>query len=146
MLTSAAAFAAPPKDADFHLPPQPKVRPAGMPPGYVLVSPCIQGMGEHWANPNNLEGTIFGTLQGKVIFSEAMVPVTGLNKGYRDPNLRALPGHTIDHVSVEWHPKGHEGLPFPHYDVHAYYITLPQQRAICPNGLPDPDAKMSMKM
>ena len=36
------------------LPPQPKVRPAGIPAGALLVSPCVKGMGEHWANPRGL--------------------------------------------------------------------------------------------
>lgn len=146
MLSTAQSFAASVKSETLQIPPQPKVRPAGLPAGYVMVSPCIQAMGEHWANPKDLTGTIYGTYKGKTIFSEAMIPVTNLNKGYTDPNLKALSGHTIDHVSIEWHPNGHEGLPFPHYDVHAYYISLAQQRAICPNGIPDPDAKMDMKM
>ncbi len=111
-----------------------------------MVSPCVQGMGEHWANPKDLTAPIYGTLNGKVIFSESMIPLTSLNKGYNEPNLAALPGHTINHVSIEWHPKGHEGMPVPHYDIHAYYVTYAQQKAICPNGIPDPDAKMDMKV
>lgn len=130
----------------MQLPPQPKVRPAGMPAGYVMVSPCVQGMGEHWANPNDLTAPIYGTINGKVIFSESMIPLTTLQKGYNEPNLAPLPGHSIDHVSIEWHPKGHPGMPVPHYDVHAYYISYAQQKALCPNGIPDPDAQMDMKM
>jgi hypothetical protein len=51
------------------LPPQPAVRPAGMPAGYVMVSPCVATMGEHWANPNNLNEPIYGTYEGKPIFT-----------------------------------------------------------------------------
>jgi len=43
------------------LPPQPKVHPAGIPKDALLFSPCIVGMGEHWANPKNLPvGPIYG--------------------------------------------------------------------------------------
>jgi hypothetical protein len=143
-LSGAAALAAPPPGG-MQLPPQPKVRPAGIPVSYLMVSPCIQGMGEHWANPKDLTAPIYGTYKGKVIFSEIMVPLKTLNKGFNYPNLAALPGHMIDHVSIEWHPKGHEGMPIPHYDVHAYYVAYTQQTAICPNGIPDPDAAMAMK-
>jgi hypothetical protein len=140
--TALAAAAAPP---GMQLPPQPKTRPAGMPAGYLMVSPCVAGMGEHWANPRNLLAPIYGTYQGKVIFSEIMVPLKTLNSGFNYGNLKALPGHAIDHVSIEWHPKGHTGMLVPHYDVHAYYIPYTQQVKLCPHGLPDPDAKgMSM--
>jgi hypothetical protein len=103
-------------------------------------------MGEHWANPKNMTAPIYGTMNGKVIFSEIMVPLKTLNAGFNFPDLVALPGHSINHVSIEWHPKGHEGMPIPHYDVHAYYITYAQQRALCPGGIPDPDGHASMKM
>lgn len=143
-LCTAAALAAPPMPA-MQLPPQPKTRPAGMPQQYVMVSPCIQGMGEHWANPKDLTAPIYGTYEGKVIFSEIMIPLSQLNKGFNYPNLTALPGHSIDHVSIEYHPKGHEGMTIPHYDFHAYYVAYDQQKAICPNGAPDPDSSVGMR-
>lgn len=128
----------------MQLPPQPKVHPAGIPASYMLVSPCVAGMGDHWANPKDLTQPIYGTANGKVVFSEIMVPLTVLNKGFNEPNLAALPGHTIDHVAIEWHPKGHPGMPIPHYDIHAYYISYAEQKALCPHGIPDPDASMKM--
>ncbi|HKU68817.1 MAG TPA: DUF5602 domain-containing protein [Candidatus Baltobacteraceae bacterium] len=144
--TMTSALAAPPSGGMPPLPPQPKVRPAGMPTGYVMVSPCIQGMGEHWANLKDMSAPIYGTHNGKPIFSEIMVPLKTLNAGFNYPNLATLPGYKIDHVSIEYHPKGHEGMMIPHYDIHAYYITYAQQKAICPNGIPDPDAAAAMKM
>jgi hypothetical protein len=137
LASSVAALAAPP----MQLPPQPATRPAGIPAGYMLVSPCIRGMGEHWANPKNLQEPIYGTVNGKIVFTEIMVPRSTLDAGFNYPNLRALPGYTIDHLSIEWHPHGHAGMPIPHYDFHAYYVSYAQQRAICPNGAPDPDAQ-----
>jgi hypothetical protein len=38
---------------------------------------------------------IYGSLNGKVIFSEIMVPLTVLNKGFNEPNLTPLPGNKI---------------------------------------------------
>lgn len=143
-MTAGAASAAAP--AGMQLPPQPKVRPAGIPVGYMLVSPCIRGMGDHWANLKDMTAPIYGTDGKKVVFSEIMVPLKTLNSGFNYPALGALQGHTIDHVAIEWHPKGHEGMPIPHYDVHAYYVSVAQTKAICPSGIPDPDAARDMKM
>ena len=141
-LSAAGAFAAPPKGLD--LPPQPKVRPAGMPSGFVMVSPCVQHMGEHWANVTSktgLTGPIYGTYKGKVVFSEIMVTQKQLQQGFSYTNLTALPGHTIDHVNLDFEPHGHPGMPFPHYDIHAFYISTPDQMKICPNGVADPSMK-----
>lgn len=141
-LSTAAALAAPPMKGMPQLPPQPKVRPAGIPAGVVMLSPCIATMGEHWAALKNMPtGPIYGVYKGKPVFSEIMVSVDQLKKGFSWGNLRALPGYTIDHVDLAYEPKGHEGFPVPHYDVHAYYISPAQQAQICPNGIPDPAMK-----
>ncbi|MBV8722096.1 MAG: hypothetical protein JO277_08100, partial [Candidatus Eremiobacteraeota bacterium] len=47
----------------------------------------------------------------------------------------------IDHVDFAFEPHGHEGLPVPHYDIHAYYVSPAVQATICPNGIPDPAMK-----
>ncbi len=126
------------------LPPQPKDRPAGIPASAMLVSPCVAGMGEHWAALKDLPlGPIYGTYQGKPIFTEIMVTQTQLAHGFSYDNIRALPGYTINHVDFEFEPHGHEGLPVPHYDVHAYYISHAEQEKICPDGIPDPAMKPS---
>jgi len=136
----AAAIAAPPMK--MQLPPQPKVRPAGLPKDVVMVSPCVATMGEHWMNLKNAPtGPIYGTYNGKPVFSEIMVTVEQLKKGFAWGNLRPLPGYKIDHVDLRYEPKGHEGLPVPHYDLHAYYISYADQAKICPNGIPDPSMK-----
>ncbi len=135
------AVAAPSKGMP-QLPPQPQVHPAGIPSGAVMVSPCIQTMGEHWAVLKNLPlGPIYGTWNGKPVFTEIMVSVAQLKKGFSYANLRALPGYHIDHVDVAFEPNGHEGFPVPHYDVHAYYVSAADQAKICPNGIPDPAMK-----
>lgn len=131
---AAAAAAAPP--AMPPLPPQPKVRPAGIPADALLVSPCVKGMGEHWANPKNLPfGPIYGTYDGKPVFSEVMIDKRSFASGKSFVDvLKPLPGYKIDHVDIEYVPYGHAGYPIPHYDVHAYYVAHPQHQAYCPNG------------
>jgi hypothetical protein len=134
----AAAFAAAPSGG-MQLPPQPKVRPAGMPADAVMVSPCVASMGEHWIDMKNAPlGPIYGTYKGKVVFTEIMPTLKQLQQGFSYANIRALPGYTIDHIDVAFEPKGHEGLMVPHYDIHAYYITRAEQMKICPKGIPDP--------
>ena len=142
-LIAVLALAASPAFAQtngMQLPPQPKTRPEGMPAGYVMVSPCVQTMGEHWANPKNMQAPIYGTYKGKLVFSEIMVPKAQFEKGFNYSDLTALPGHTINHVDIEYHPHGHEGMPIPHYDIHAYYVPHAVHMRYCPNGVPDPDA------
>lgn len=145
--TASTLAATPTKGAMPPLPPQPKVHPAGIPSNFVKVSPCVQRMGEHWADIKSktaLTGPIYGTYQGKPIFSEIMVTQKQLQQGFTFLDLRPLPGYAIDHVDFEFEPQGHAGMPFPHYDVHAYYISAAAQAKICPSGEPNPAMKPSM--
>jgi hypothetical protein len=86
-------------------------------------------------------GPIYGVYDGKPVFTEIMVSVKQLQEGFSYANLLALPGYTIDHVDFRYEPNGHAGMPVPHYDLHAYYVTAAAQAAICPNGIPDPSMK-----
>lgn len=106
-----------------------------------MVSPCIAGMGEHWANVQTNAPLIYGTYQGKIVFTEIMVPVSVLDKGFSFADIRALPGRTIDHIDFEFEPNGHEGMPVPHYDLHAYYVSPEVEKTICPDGIPNPAMK-----
>ncbi|HEY1656380.1 MAG TPA: hypothetical protein VGF86_14850 [Candidatus Tumulicola sp.] len=133
--TGGGAAAAAPAGAP-PLPPQPKVRPAGIPSDALLVSPCVKGMGEHWANPKNLPfGPIYGVYRGKPVFTEVMIDkkLFAAGKTYTGV-LKPLPGYTIDHVDIEYVPYGHAGYPIPHYDLHAYYVPHSTHEAFCPNG------------
>ncbi len=141
-LGATATLSAPAKSDELTLPPQPKIHPAGIPANALLVSPCIATMGEHWANPKDLPmGPIYGTWQGKPVFTEMMITVSQLQQGFSYANIHALPGYTIDHIDFEFEPHGHPGLPVPHYDLHAYYVSPAVQKAICPDGIPDPAMK-----
>jgi hypothetical protein len=134
---TASAVAAP---AGMQLPPQPKLRPAGMPAGALMISPCVNTMGEHWANPKDLPfGPIYGTYKGQIVFTEVMIPQTAFakGKGWSDV-LKALPGHKIDHVDIWFEPAGHEGYPIPHYDLHAFYVSHATHMGYCPEGIKVP--------
>jgi hypothetical protein len=122
---------------EMQLPPQPKIHPVGIPANYVLVSPCVPGMGEHWANLKApLDGgTIYGTYKGKPVFTEIMLTPKDFAAGKNyDDVLRPLPGYTIDHVDIEFMPHGHPGMPFAHYDIHAYYVTHNVHEHFCLRG------------
>ncbi len=53
----------------------------------------------------------------------------------RSPDIR------IDHVDFKYEPRGHAGLPVPHYDMHAYYVSPAVAATICPSGIPDSSMK-----
>lgn len=118
------------------LPPQPKTHPAGLPANYVMVSPCIAHMGEHWANVKKplSDSLLYGTYRGKLVFSEVMLTPKDFAAGKSFDNLAALPGHTIDHVNIDYMPHGHPGMPFAHYDIHAFYVSPTAVAAICPDA------------
>ena len=134
---SVAGSAAPPQ-----LPPQPKVHPAGLPADVVLVSPCVQSMGEHWANPKDLPfGPIYGVYKGKPVFSEVMIDQKAFAGGKSwDTVLKPLPEYKIDHVDIDYVPYGHAGYPIKHYDIHAYYVGHADHMAFCPDGEAIPGA------
>jgi hypothetical protein len=110
--------------------------PPGLPAGVQQVSPCIPGMGEHWANPKNLPfGPIYGVYDGKVVFTEVMIDQKAFaaGKSWTD-QLKPIAGHPIDHIDIEFQAKGHPGYTIPHYDIHAYFVPHAVHSAYCPQG------------
>jgi hypothetical protein len=118
------------------LPPQPKVRPAWVPAGALLLSPCVAGMGSHWANLKDMPfGPIYGEYQGKPVFTEIMIDQKAFAAGKSwEDQLKPLAGNKIDHVDIDFVPYGHAGYPIPHYDIHAYYVPHDVHEKFCPNG------------
>lgn len=50
-----------------------KARQLGLPEGTVQGSPCVPGMGEHWAKPSELPfGPIYGIMGDRPVFVEIM--------------------------------------------------------------------------
>jgi hypothetical protein len=122
---------------------RPMMKPMGPPPpkpipaNYIAVSPCVPGMGAHYVNPKApFDSPIYGTYQGKPVFTEIMMTPKELaaGKSWRDV-LKPLPGYTIDHVDIEYEPHGHPGMTFAHYDVHAYYIAHAVHVKFCPGSM-----------
>lgn len=99
--------------------------PKPIPANFVQVSPCIPTMGFHYADPKApLSGSpIYGAFNGKPVFTEIMLVPKDFTAGKSWDNvLKPLPGYSIDHVDIDYLPHGHPGMPFAHYDLHAYYV------------------------
>lgn len=120
-----------------------------LPPGTVQLTPAIPGMGEHWANLEDMPlGPIYLVYQGEVIgieymysqdmLSEVSIPTPeGEEIFYELANLGV--DHRVDHFDVGFMPHGHEGFDAPHWDIHAYYVSHAEHLAIPP--APEPAVK-----
>ncbi|MDQ7851208.1 MAG: hypothetical protein RB148_13145 [Armatimonadota bacterium] len=121
--------------------------PKGMPPGWQPVTSCIRGEGVHWADPkqgNRPLGPLLGTHQGRIVFVEykisydspLMTPVQqgwdapGVGDGWMD--LRVPEGFKVQHVDIQFYPKGHAGFEFDHYDVHLFFVPHQEHLKYCP--------------
>jgi hypothetical protein len=101
------------------------------------LSDLVPGMGEHWANPNDLPiGPIYLVHDGEVIGMEYMFTVELMKEGRMatpegEVAFRHLPelpvDAWIDHVEIEYMSHGHEGFDVPHFDVHLYLVN-PEER------------------
>lgn len=111
-----------------------KARMLGLPEGVVQLSPCVPGMGEHWADPQNMPcGPIYGVYEDQVRFVEIIVAQADFAKGESwTETLMSPPGQTIDHVDIEFEPQGHDGYEIPHYDIHAYFVPHSEHVEFCP--------------
>ena len=107
--------------------------PKPIPSNYVQVSPCIPTMGSHYADPKApLDGSmIYGVYGGKPVFTEIMLTPKDLASGKNWQNIQPLPGYTINHVDIDYMPHGHPGMPFAHYDLHAYYVPHADHMGWC---------------
>jgi len=129
-LAVSAAAAAEPSMPSGPPPPKP------IPSNYVAASPCVPGMGVHYVDLKRFpdpNAPIYGTYQGKPVFTEIMLTPKDFAAGKSWTNaLRPLPGYKIDHVDIEYEPHGHPGMTFAHYDLHAYYVSHATHVKYCP--------------
>ena len=45
----------------------------GLPEGTIQLTPCVAGMGQHWANPQDMPlGPIYGVLGDELVFVEIL--------------------------------------------------------------------------
>jgi hypothetical protein len=103
----------------------------GLPRGYARATPVVPMMGEHWMNMLDPYMTpIYLVYNGKLIGWEVMPTQADLNAGKSWNDLGLVNTGPINHVDFSFVPNGHEGLPVPHYDVHAYTITPAEKQAI----------------
>ncbi len=117
-----------------------------LPSGTVQLTPAIPGMGEHWANPEDMPlGPIYLVYQGEVIgieymysqdmLSEVSIPTPeGLETFYELADLGV--DHQVDHFEVGFMDHGHDGFEVAHWDIHAYYVSHAEHMAIPPAPAP----------
>lgn len=107
------------------------------PAGFVQVSPCVAQMGAHYARTSELPfGPILGyDPNGKLIFFEYMISQKEFSEGISWKDLPGVAGRAVDHVDIDFNPRGHEGYEVPHYDLHFYFISTEEEHGLCPNGI-----------
>lgn len=109
----------------------------------VQVSPVIPAMGEHWANPAHLPfGPIYLVNKGKTVGVEYMFnhdPLAcqqipeGPGRMIWVCGIENIPlGRTLDHMTLTYLPKGHDGYTVWHFDVHLYNIPSDERAKIAP--------------
>lgn len=123
-------------------PPGEATRPAGLPDGVQQLTPTIPGMGEHWANPENMPlGPIHGVYQGQLVFREYMYTqdmleertvVTPEGEVTFKELVNLSVGAPVDHMDISFEPEGHEGFAEAHWDIHAYSVPHEEHLAYTP--------------
>jgi hypothetical protein len=91
-------------------------------------------MGSHYADPKATSSSspIYGVYENKPVFTEIMLTPKEFAAGKSWINvLQPLPGYQINHTDIEFMPHGHPGMPFPHYDIHAYYVAHEDHMGFC---------------
>ncbi|MDC3418327.1 S-layer homology domain-containing protein [Aquibacillus salsiterrae] len=120
-----------------------------LPEGAVQITPSVPGMGEHWANPNNMPvGPIYGVNNGKLIFIEQMLKQEDFASGKsfeNIPGMQGLPSLSVDHTDIEFQPNGHEGLEDAHYDLHNYFVSHEEHQNIGKQFLQMEEIKQELK-
>lgn len=106
-----------------------------LPEGVVQLSPTVPKMGEHWGNPKDMPlGPIYCVHEGKIVCLEFMISQADFAAGKSWTTLasavKGLP--PLDHLSIFFEEKGHEGYEIPHYDLHMFFITPDEVEAIKP--------------
>ena len=109
--------------------------PKGLPADVAPVMGCIPAMGFHYVSGKHWpNGPIYGYYQGKPVFTELMIEKTKFENGFDiNDSLKPLPGYKIDHVDIWLEAQGHPGMPTPHYDIHAFYVSHAAHMTFCKN-------------
>lgn len=117
-----------------------------LPQGTVQLTPAIPGMGEHWANLEDIPlDPIYLVYQGEVIgieymysqdmLSEISIPTPeGAETFLELANLGVE--YQVDHFDVGFTDHGHEGFEAAHWDIRVYYISHAEHMSIPPAPAP----------
>lgn len=108
----------------------------------VQLTPVIPGMGEHWADMEDMPlGPIYGVFQNDIVYMEYMYTQDMLEEQTASTpegdmlfsELADLAVNLyVDHMDVSFNPEGHEGFEAPHWDIHAYSVTHDTHMAFAP--------------
>ncbi len=114
-----------------------------LPEGVQKLSELIPGMGEHWADPKTMPiGPIYLVHEGKVVGMEYMFTPELMEEVSVDTPDGKLTfsqlsdlhvGKNVNHINVEFLPKGHAGFEDPHFDVHLYFVTPEERHKLVPH-------------
>ncbi len=108
-------------------------RPPGVPKDFIPAGGCVPGMGQHWISTKAYPfGPIYGGFGGRLVFVEYMIAQEAFGAGKSWTGLKVPPGVKVDHVDLEFLPKGHEGYEIPHYDLHIYFVPHATHLTYCP--------------
>ncbi len=103
-----------------------------LPPGLITETICVPGHGYPAYRPQDLPfGPFYGLWERRLIYTEYRATPDELQGG-KVANLKSLSG-AVDHVDIEWHPRGHPGYAVPHYDIYLWNIPREEHMRIrCP--------------
>lgn len=103
-----------------------------LPPGLITETTCVPGHGYPAYRPQDLPfGPFYGLWERRLIYTEYRVTPDEVQGG-KLTNVKSLTG-PMDHVDIEWHPRGHPGYEVPHYDVYVWNIPHEEHMRIrCP--------------
>lgn len=108
-----------------------------LPKSVVKMSGVVPGMGEHWMDPKDRArgGPVYGVMNNKIVFIEFEIlkkDLTGDKEiSWHYPEVPDFIGK-IDHVDVEYLPKGHRNMEVPHLTIHLYTVPHEQHLAYKP--------------
>lgn len=103
----------------------------GLPRGVSRLTGVLPTIGERWGDPATMPfGPTYLVYGERVIGWEIHVSRAELDAGRSWPTFVLARTGNVDHAELHFQPNGHDGFAVPHYDLHAYTITVDQQRAI----------------
>jgi hypothetical protein len=105
--------------------PHPAPRPRDLPAEFVPVGDHRAHATQHWVRPRDWPlGPAVQSRHGEIISVDFMVAQADFERGFSwtleipEP----LRQRAVDHVDIDFVPRGHTGFEAPHYDIHLYFV------------------------